>query len=183
MDDLKLSPIAGRTFRLAGRAPVVDPTAWIAPSASVIGDVEIGPQSGLWFNVVLRADSNSIRVGARTNLQDGTIVHVDPGAMRVEIGDDVTVGHNCIIHGCTLEDGAFVGMGAILMNGVRVKAGGVVAAGAVVPEGRLVREGELWAGVPARLLRHVSQEEIRSFGAVSRSYVERIAFFRSLCPA
>lgn len=183
MDDLKHGPVAGHTFCLSGRAPRLDPTAWIAPTASVIGDVQVGPQSGLWFNVVLRADSNSIRVGARSNLQDGTIVHVDPGAMRVEIGDDVTVGHNCIIHGCTLEDGAFVGMGAILMNGVRVKTGGVVAAGSVVPEGRLVKEGELWAGVPARLLRQVSQEEIRGFADVARSYVERIAVFRSLGPA
>lgn len=183
MDDLRYRRIRGHTFRLPGRAPRVDPTAWIAPTASAIGDVEIGPQTGIWFNVVLRADSNSIRIGARSNLQDGTIVHVDPGAMRVEIGNDVTVGHNCIIHGCTLEDGAFVGMGAILMNGVRVKTGGVVAAGAVVPEGKLVNHGELWAGIPARALRQLSQEEIGKFGDVARSYVERIALFRSLSSA
>ncbi len=112
-------------YRLGDAHPSIDPSAWIAPTAAVIGDVRIGAGSGVWFHCVLRGDANFIQIGKRTNIQDGTIVHVDPGEFAAVIGDDVTIGHACIIHGCRLEDTAFVGMGATVMNGCVIESGGV----------------------------------------------------------
>src|SRR5688500_9945559 len=107
-----------RTFR--GVLPTVDPTAYVDQSAQVIGDVHIGPESSVWMNAVIRGDVHWIRIGARTNVQDGTIVHVQTGTHPTSIGDEVTVGHGAIIHGCTIEDRCLIGMGAILLNGARV---------------------------------------------------------------
>jgi carbonic anhydrase/acetyltransferase-like protein (isoleucine patch superfamily) len=139
----------GPLYIFDGLAPSIASDAFIAPTAVVIGDVEVGPQSGIWFFCVLRGDTNSIRVGARTNIQDGTIVHVDPGEDRTEIGDEVTIGHGAIIHGCRLRDRAFVGMGATVMDGYMIDEGGVLGAGALLPPGRVTGRYELWVGVPA----------------------------------
>ena len=164
-------------YRLGDASPSIDPSAWIAPTAAVIGDVRIGAESGIWFHCVLRGDANFIQIGKRTNIQDGTIVHVDPGEFSVVIGDDVTVGHSCIIHGCRLEDGAFVGMGATVMNGCVVEGGGVLGAGALLTEGRRIAAGELWTGAPAKLRRTLTEEERKGFASNAAHYARNAARF------
>jgi gamma-carbonic anhydrase len=165
-------------FRLGDAGPSIDPSAWIAPTAAIIGDVRVGADSGVWFHCVLRGDANFIQIGKRTNIQDGTIVHVDPGEFSTVIGDDVTVGHACIIHGCRLEDRAFVGMGAIVMNGAVIESGGVLGAGGVLTAGRTIAAGELWTGAPAKLRRVLTEREREEFTATAPHYVRNGARFR-----
>ncbi len=155
-----------------GTYPDIAASAFIAPSASIIGNVEIGEGSSIWFNCVLRGDVHFIRLGARSNVQDGTVIHVSNGTHPTVIGDDVLVGHNCMIHGCTLEDGSFVGLGAIVMDGVVVETGGMVAAGALVTPNKRVRSGELWAGSPAKMVRELSKEEQESLTSGAHHYAE-----------
>lgn len=146
-----------------GKVPNIDPTAFVAPGAQIIGDVEVGAGSSIWYNCVLRGDMHRIRVGAGTNLQDGAIVHVDSGRASGDdgfptlIGDNVLIGHLAIIHGCRIADGAFVGMGAIVMDGCVVE--GMLAAGAMLTPAKRVPPGELWAGRPAKPLRPLSDLE------------------------
>jgi carbonic anhydrase/acetyltransferase-like protein (isoleucine patch superfamily) len=135
----------------------VHPTAWIAPGAVVVGDVTIAAEASIWYGCVLRGDMQPIRVGRATNIQDLTLVHVDHD-MPAIIGDRVTVGHHCVIHGCTVEDDALVGMGAVLLNGARVGRGALVAAGAVVREGFEVPPGTVVAGVPAKIRGDVDEQ-------------------------
>jgi len=136
------------------RPPSIDPTAFVAPGAVVVGDVTLGQEASVWYAAVLRGDMDRIVIGAQTNLQDGTIVHVDEGLPCV-VGNRVGVGHRAILHACTVEDDCLVGMGAVLLNGVRLGAGAVVAAGAVVPEGMVIPAATLAVGVPARVVRAV----------------------------
>jgi carbonic anhydrase/acetyltransferase-like protein (isoleucine patch superfamily) len=139
----------------AGEAVInIHPTAFIAPGAVVLGDVTLGPRASVWYGAVLRGDTDAILIGEATNLQDGTIVHVDEG-LPARIGARVGVGHRAIVHGCTVEDDCLIGMGSVLLNGVHIGAGSVVAAGAVVPEGTSVPPGSLVVGVPARVTRPV----------------------------
>lgn len=168
-------------YRLGALVPRSAPSAWVAPSASVIGDVEIGANSGIWFNCVLRGDANKIRIGERTNIQDGTVIHVDPGHFAALIGDDVTVGHSCLIHGCTLEDGAFVGMATTILNGAVVEGGGVLGAGSLLTSGKRVKRGELWTGAPAQLRRTLSEEETQDFMAVAAHYSRNAKRFLDEC--
>lgn len=142
-----------------GIAPRIDAQAWLAPNATVIGDVEIGAGSSIWFGAVLRGDVNAIRVGRGTNIQDGSVVHVTRARFGTTIGDHVLIGHMAMIHGCVIEDGAFVGMKACVMDGAVIAGGGMVAAGALVTPGKRVGKGELWAGTPARFVRAVSEAE------------------------
>lgn len=128
--------------------PTIHPEAWVAPGAVVVGGVEIGAESSIWFGCVLRGDLEPIRIGARTNVQDLTVVHVDHG-FPVLVGDRVTIGHRTVIHGCVVEDEALVGMGAVLLTGSRIGRGALVAAGALVREGFVVPPGMVAAGVPA----------------------------------
>lgn len=153
------------------RFPEIADSAFIAPRATVIGDVVIGPKSSVWFGCTLRGDVNSIRIGARSNIQDGTVIHVTRGGHATHIGDDVLVGHTCIIHACTLESGSFVGMGATVMDGAVVESGAMVAAGALVTPGKRVPRGELWAGNPAKFKRPLSEEEMAGFKAQTDHYV------------
>ena len=169
----------GPLYILDGVAPRIASDAFIAPTAVVIGDVEVGPQSGIWFSCVLRGDLNSIRIGARTNIQDGTIVHVDPGEYRTEIGDEVTIGHGAIIHGCRLRDRAFVGMGATVLDGCMIDEGGVLGAGALLPPGKVIGRNELWVGFPARFERIVPPDERVGFDHNFREYVKNAARFRA----
>jgi carbonic anhydrase/acetyltransferase-like protein (isoleucine patch superfamily) len=166
-------------FALDGIEPSIDPSAWIAPTAAVIGNVTIGAGSGIWFQCVLRGDANRIEIGNRTNIQDGTIIHVDPGDFFAVIGDEVTVGHACIIHGCRLENTAFAGMGSTVMNGAVIEAGGVLGAGSLLTAGKRIRAGELWTGRPAKFMRAVSTEERLEFARISQHYVENAARFRT----
>lgn len=153
---MPLHPFAGNTPRLA-------PDAFVAPGAQVIGDVEIGAGSSVWYNCVLRADVNRIRVGAGSNIQDGTIVHVDSGrgggGHPALIGDGVLIGHLAIVHGCTLMDGCFVGMGAVVMDGCVIEPGAMLAAGAMLTPGKRIPAGERWGGRPAKLMRVLSEQE------------------------
>lgn len=134
--------------------PSIDASAFVAPGAIVVGDVRLGPRASVWYGAVLRGDMDRIVVGEATNLQDGTIVHVDEGVPCL-VGSRVGVGHRAVLHGCVVEDECLVGMGAILLNHVRVGTGSVIGAGAVVPEGVAIPPGSLVLGVPARVVRQV----------------------------
>lgn len=138
-------------------SPLVHPSAFIAPGADVMGDVRLEAEASVWYQCVLRGDIGPITVGARTNIQDLTMVHVDEG-VPCTIGAGVGVGHRCILHGCTIEDDCLIGMGSILLNGVHVGTGSVIGAGAVVPEGMQIPPGSLVLGVPARIRRPVDDE-------------------------
>ena len=139
--------------------PTIDPSVFVAPDATIIGDVEIDARSGVWFQCVLRGDVRPIRVGAATNIQDGTIVHVTRRRASTFIGSHVTIGHRAIIHGCTIEDSCFIGMAATVMDEVVVESGAMVAAGALVTPRKRIRAGELWGGAPAKHMRDLSDEE------------------------
>ncbi|MBF0168056.1 MAG: gamma carbonic anhydrase family protein [Alphaproteobacteria bacterium] len=162
----------GLIMPFKGRMPKLGQGVFIAPTAAVIGDVEIGDDSSLWFGVTVRADVHEVRIGSNTNIQDGSVVHVTGGKFGTYIGSNVTIGHGAIIHACTLEDGAFVGMGAIILDGAVVEGGSMVAAGAVVTPGKRVKRGEMWAGSPAKLLRTISEDEIKAFAWSAPHYVD-----------
>ena len=158
--------------------PNVADDAFIAPTATLIGDVEVGAQSGIWFQCVLRGDVNDIRVGARTNIQDGTVVHVASHTQGCYIGDDITIGHMALIHACTLEDGCFIGMKATVMDLAVVEAGAMVAAGALVPPGKVIRSGELWAGTPARMVRKLSDSDLELMRQTAPHYAQLAESYR-----
>jgi len=153
-----------------GRLPKVDPTAFVDESAQVIGDVTIGAESSIWMNVVVRGDVHSIRIGARTNVQDGSVLHVTRQRHPLVIGDDVTIGHAAVIHGCTLENHAFIGMRACILDGAVIEGGAMVAANALVTGGKRVKKGELWAGAPAKLFRMLTDEEQATLGTGAEEY-------------
>lgn len=156
-----------RPFR--GVLPKVHETAFVAEDAVVIGDVEIGPGSSIWYGCVIRGDVNSIRIGAETNIQDGTVIHVTHdragdyretgGGVPTTIGDGVTVGHLALLHACEIESGAFVGMRSVVMDRAVVESGAMIAAGAVVTPGKRITTGQLWSGTPAAYMRDVRPEE------------------------
>jgi carbonic anhydrase/acetyltransferase-like protein (isoleucine patch superfamily) len=154
-----------------GRLPRIHPTAFVDDSAQVIGDVEIGESSGVWMNAVLRGDVHWIRMGARSNVQDGTIVHVMTGTHPATIGDEVTIGHGAIVHGCSLGDRILVGMGAILLNGVVVGDDSIVAAGTLLPEGMEVPARSLVMGSPGRVRRTLDDAEVASIREFAGRYV------------
>ena len=156
----------------AGQSPRIDPAAWIAPGAQVIGDVEIGAGASIWYNVVVRGDVMPIRIGARSNIQDGSIVHVTRKLAATTIGEDVLVGHMAIIHGCTLMDRSFVGLGAIVMDGCVIEADGMLGAGALLSPGKVIRGRELWLGRPAKFVRLLSDEEVERNRRGAAGYVE-----------
>ncbi len=142
-----------------GVAPRIDPTAWVAPGTTLIGDLEIGPDSSVWYGCVLRADVHRIRIGARTNLQDLCVVHVTKDRFPTEIGDEVTVGHRAVVHGCRVGDGALIGIGAVVLDGATVGSGALVGAGALVTPGTEIPEATLALGAPARPVRELAAEE------------------------
>lgn len=158
-------------IQFGGKRPLVDPSAFVAPGAVLIGDIEIGAKASIWYNCVLRGDINRIRIGARTNIQDGTVVHVDsPKPGRSEghptlIGEDVLIGHMAMVHGGVLEDRAFVGLGSIVMDGCVIESGAMLAAGAMLTQGKRIPAGQLWAGRPARYLRDLTPDELEAHRA------------------
>jgi len=143
-----------------------------------MGDVHLGPRSSIWFGAVVRGDRESISVGPRSNVQDNAVLHADPG-FPLHVGTDVSIGHSAVCHGCTLEDGVLVGMGAVVMNGAIIGAGSTVAAGAVVPAGMNVPAGSLVAGVPAKVLRELTSEAIAGNRQNARTYVALAADHRA----
>ena len=150
---------AGNVIPYQGATPQIAADAFIAGTARVIGDVVIGAHSSVWFGAVVRGDVNVVRIGRRTNIQDGTVIHVSSTLQGTIIGDGVTVGHMALLHACSVEDDCLIGMKSCVMDGAVVERGAIVAAGAVVPPGRRVRSGEVWAGVPAKYLRPLSAAE------------------------
>ena len=154
--------MTGHLWPYRGIRPTLHDSVFIAPGTHVIGDVHIAEGSSLWFNCVARGDVNSIRIGARTNIQDGTIVHVSGGRFATSIGNDVLIGHQCIIHGCRLEDESFIGMGATVMDGCVVESRAMLGAGSLLSPGKVVKSGQLWIGRPARYVRDLTAEEITS---------------------
>ncbi|TNE39668.1 MAG: gamma carbonic anhydrase family protein [Sphingomonadales bacterium] len=158
-----------------GKTPVIHPSAFIAPGCRIIGDVEIGAQASIWYNCVIRADVNRIRIGARSNVQDGSVIHCDspkpdrPDGFPTIIGEDVLIGHMAMVHGCTLEDRSFVGMGAIVMDGAVIEGNSMLAAGALLSPGKRIPARQLWAGRPATYMRDLTDAMIeRMAGGVDR---------------
>jgi carbonic anhydrase/acetyltransferase-like protein (isoleucine patch superfamily) len=162
-----------------GKSPIIHESAFIADTSVIIGDVEIGPDSSIWFGTVVRGDVNVVRIGARTNIQDGVVIHVASRGQGTFIGDDITIGHMALLHACTLESGCFIGMKSCLMDGAYVESGAMVAAGALVTPGKCVKRGELWAGTPARYMRDVTREELEFFPRSAAQYVQLARTYRT----
>ncbi|MCW2668547.1 MAG: gamma carbonic anhydrase family protein [Frankiales bacterium] len=155
---------------VGGSSPEVDPTAWVAPDAVLAGAVTIGPEASVWYATVIRGDGDTIRVGARSNIQDGCVLHTDPG-LQLVVGEGVSVGHRAVLHGCVVEDDVLIGMGAIVMNGAHIGTGSLVAAGALVTEGTKIPPRSLVVGAPAKVRREVSDDELEMVRYNATHYV------------
>ena len=143
---------------IRGKTPVFGKNCWMAENAVVVGDVAMGDECSIWYNAVIRGDVHYIKIGSRVNIQDGAVVHCTYQKSPTSIGNNVSIGHNAIVHGCTIKDNVLIGMGAIVMDDCIVESGSIVAAGAVVTQGTHIKEGSLYAGVPAKFIKEVSQE-------------------------
>jgi carbonic anhydrase/acetyltransferase-like protein (isoleucine patch superfamily) len=165
-----------RPFR--GKHPQIHPTAYIEESAQVIGDVTIGEQSSVWFNATVRGDVFYIRIGCRTNVQDGTVIHVSNGTHETILEDEVTIGHNVTLHGCYVERGSLIGIGAIVMDGVRIGAQSLVAAGSLLTRGTQIPPRSLVMGSPARVKRSLTDEEVAGLSVFWKNYVGYIEMYR-----
>lgn len=155
-----------------GKTPRIAADVFVAPTAVIIGDVEIGEGSSVWFGVVIRGDVEAIRIGRRTNIQENVVIHADPG-VPTTVGDEVTVGHGAIVHGCRVASRAQIGMGAVVLNGASVGSGTLIGAGAVVPEGAEIPPGAVALGVPAKVRRESTQEERQGLLASAEHYAQR----------
>ena len=168
----------GLILPFQGKRPKIAADAFVAPGAMVIGDVEIGKRSSIWFGCVIRGDVNIIRIGDGTNIQDGTVLHVDSSRFGTFVGDDVLIGHMALIHACMLEDGCFIGMKACVMDGAVIEKGAMIAAGALVTPGKIVGSGQLWAGAPARYVRDVTEAEAAEMPRAARRYADYAETYR-----
>jgi len=155
-----------------GVRPKIDPTAWVAPGAVVVGDVTLAADVSVWYGCVLRGDVNAIRIGARSNVQDGSVLHVTRDRFNTEVGEDVTIGHRAVVHGCRIGDGALIGIGAIVLDGAEVGEGALVGAGAVVTPGKVIPPRSLVVGTPARVVRVLEDDELAKQHARTQHYVE-----------
>jgi len=162
-----------------GKNPKIHPTAWVAENAVIIGDVEIGPGTSIWYNVVIRGDLNSIRIGENVNIQDGAIVHVESDDGPCLIGDRVTVGHQAIVHGCIVGDDALIGMGATILSWASVGMGALVAAGALIKEHEQIPDRTLWAGVPAKQRANIGEDMFQRMREGWQHYVKLGENYRS----
>ncbi|MGH9777756.1 MAG: gamma carbonic anhydrase family protein [Candidatus Acidiferrales bacterium] len=154
-----------------GKTPQIAPTAYVAESADLIGDVTIGEHASVWFRAVLRGDVHYIRIGARSNVQDGCVLHGMKDLYPVVLGDDVTVGHNVTLHGCTIENLCLIGMGAIILNNARIGEGSIIAAGSLIPEGTVVPPRSLFMGAPAQFRRHLGDDDLGVIRRYAQNYV------------
>ncbi|MFP3466648.1 gamma carbonic anhydrase family protein [Leifsonia sp. SIMBA_070] len=161
-----------------GRTPQVDEDAWVAPTATVVGDVTLGRGASVWYGAVVRADNAPIVIGPDSNLQDNVSAHVDPD-FPLTVGARVSVGHNAVLHGCTVEDDVLIGMSATVLNGARIGAGSLVAAGAVVTQGAVIPPRSLVAGVPAKVRRELTDEEVAGIGRNAAVYLDKTAEHRA----
>jgi carbonic anhydrase/acetyltransferase-like protein (isoleucine patch superfamily) len=169
-------------LKLSDSEPSIDGSVFRAPGSVVVGDVEIGADSSIWYNAVVRADVSPVRIGSRTNIQDGSILHADPGFPCI-IGDDVTVGHRAVVHGAKVGNGALIGMGAILLNGAQIGEEAIVAAGTVVTEGTIVAPGTLVAGIPAKEKRRLDVDARNMGRAGAAGYVRNARRHMDATPA
>jgi len=158
-------------YQLGDDAPRIAATAWVADSAAVIGRVDLAEGASVWYGAVLRGDNDRITVGARSNVQDGSVLHTDDG-FPLTLGEDVTVGHQVVLHGCTVGDGSLIGIQAVVLNGAKIGRGCLVGAGAVVTEGKAFPDGSLILGAPAKAVRPVTPEQIERLRLGTRHYVE-----------
>src|SRR5690606_16408269 len=164
-------------YRLAERQPQIDPTAFIAPGAHVVGSAVLHAQTSVWFSATIRADNDIITIGARSNVQEGAVLHTDPG-LRLEIGEDVTIGHQAMLHGCTIGNGVLIGIQAVILNGAVIGEGSLVGAGALVTERKVFPPRSLIIGSPAKVVRQLSDEEVAGLLASAQTYVKRAQLFR-----
>lgn len=160
------------------KTPQIGPDCFIAENATIVGDVVMGKECSVWFTAVVRGDVNSIRIGDRTNIQDGAVIHCTYKKAATTIGNNVSIGHRAIVHGCQIEDNALVGMGAIVMDDVVVQEGCIIAAGAVVLEKTICEAGHIYAGVPAKKVKKLSEEQIQNLKKTAANYIMYSDWFR-----
>ena len=166
-----------------GMYPIIGDNCFLAPNATVLGDVIMGDDCSIWFNAVVRGDVNSIRMGNRVNIQDGAVLHCTYNKTRVILGNNISVGHNAILHGCTIHDNVLVGMGAIVMDNVEIGSNSIIAAGAVVLEGTKIPSGSIYAGVPAKKVKDISEELIgKEINRIAKNYPMYADWFREQQP-
>jgi carbonic anhydrase/acetyltransferase-like protein (isoleucine patch superfamily) len=166
-------------YRLGDKAPQIAAGVWIAPNATVIGDVRLAANVSIWWNAVLRGDNDPITVGENTNIQDGSVLHTDEG-IPLTLGRDITVGHKVMLHGCTVGDGALIGMGSILLNDCTVGDGCLVGAGTLIPEGKVIPPRSLVVGSPCRIVRELSDEHTARIAESARHYMHNAERYRQL---
>ena len=166
------------SFRFNNKTPQVSPTVFVAPSADIIGDVEIGDESSIWFHVVIRGDVHYIRIGRKTNIQDLSMLHVTRETHPLIIGDEVTVGHSVTLHGCTISNRVLVGMGAIILDGAVIEEGAMVGAGALVTQGMIVPTGTLALGAPAKIKRNLTPDETAFLSESAQRYADLGQFYK-----
>ena len=164
-------------YQLDEHTPQIPDSAWVAESAQVIGRVRLGERSSVWFNTVLRADNEALVIGDETNIQDGTVLHCDPGK-PLHIGNGVTVGHNVMLHGCTVGDGSLIGIGAVILNEAVIGKNCLVGAGALVTEGKVFPDGSMILGSPAKVVRALTPEQIEGLQRIAQGYVRNAERFR-----
>lgn len=168
-------------FPVNGVSPTMGADCFIAPNATVVGDVEMGEQCSVWFNAVVRGDVNSIRMGKKVNVQDGAVIHCTYKKTKTVIGDNVSIGHNAIVHGCTIEANVLVGMGAIVMDNVHIGSNSIIAAGAVVLENTVVEPGCIYAGVPAKKVKDINEELINGeINRIAQNYIMYSRWFKNI---
>jgi carbonic anhydrase/acetyltransferase-like protein (isoleucine patch superfamily) len=164
-------------YSLDGVGPSIDPSAWVAPSADLIGDARLAARASVWFGAVIRADNTPILIGSESNIQDGAICHSDPHA-PLTVGKRVTVGHQAILHGCTIADGVLIGMGARVLNGAFIGERCILGAGALVPEGKTYEAGHLLVGAPARIVRPLTEGELQMLDGSALHYAQKADLYR-----
>ncbi len=162
---------------IAGRTPELHPQSWVAPNATLIGQVVLAAGSSVWYGAVIRAETEPIEIGADTNIQDSVTIHVDPG-FPARVGTGVSVGHNAVLHGCTVGDDSLIGMGAVVLNGAAIGAGSLIAAGAVVPQGAVIPPRSMVAGVPGKIRRELSDEEVSNIRTNALMYQQLVTLHR-----
>lgn len=163
-----------------GLSPSMGSECFIAPNATIVGDVEMGDECSVWFNAVIRGDVNSIRIGNRVNIQDNAVIHCTFEKTKTTIGNNVSIGHLAIVHGCTIEDNVLVGMGAIIMDNAVIGSNSIIAAGAVILEGTTVEPGSIYAGVPAKKVKSVSEEKIEGeINRIANNYIRYSSWFKN----
>lgn len=158
--------------------PTFGENCWFAENATIVGEVRMGRDCTVWFNAVIRGDVNSITIGDRTNIQDGAVIHCTYQRSKTTIGNHVSIAHNAVVHGCTIDDNVLIGMGAIVMDGAVIGTGSIVAAGAIVTQNTIIPPGSIYAGNPARLLKSVSPEQAEVFARTANNYVMYAEWFK-----